>query len=160
MLTTITGRVPAALVSATTNLTHCAEGMATLGEPREYTKPATDAVDGHGISRRAHVRIAASLLQRSENVRFETWQNEMQQTDTVADEWSEKAKRRKTTGTGRMRTLKSVARKFSNGFQLGTYVDMSTNQETNTDNITDPKVHGDRRRHKAIYIACIRDIGV
>jgi hypothetical protein len=35
------------------------------------------------------------------------------------DNWSEKAKRRKTTGTGRMRTLKHVARKFANGFQTG-----------------------------------------
>ena len=34
--------------------------------------------------------------------------------------WGEKAKRRKTTGTGRMRTLKSVSRKFKNGFRVGT----------------------------------------
>ncbi|KAF5850840.1 hypothetical protein GGP41_010457 [Bipolaris sorokiniana] len=34
--------------------------------------------------------------------------------------WGEKAKRRKTTGTGRMRYLKTVNRKFSNGFQTGT----------------------------------------
>nr|AGN29663.1 60S ribosomal protein L37 [Acartia pacifica]AGN29664.1 60S ribosomal protein L37 [Acartia pacifica]ALS04263.1 60S ribosomal protein L37 [Acartia pacifica]ALS04265.1 60S ribosomal protein L37 [Acartia pacifica]ALS04266.1 60S ribosomal protein L37 [Acartia pacifica] len=34
--------------------------------------------------------------------------------------WSEKAKRRKTTGTGRMRHLKVVLRKFRNGFREGT----------------------------------------
>ncbi|CAD0029600.1 unnamed protein product, partial [Aureobasidium pullulans] len=34
--------------------------------------------------------------------------------------WGEKAKRRKTTGTGRMRSLKLVNRKFSNGFRTGT----------------------------------------
>ncbi|KAI9885654.1 MAG: 60S ribosomal protein L37 [Watsoniomyces obsoletus] len=34
--------------------------------------------------------------------------------------WSEKAKRRKTTGTGRMRHLKLVARRFKNGFRVGT----------------------------------------
>ncbi|RAQ51978.1 hypothetical protein AFGD_006576 [Aspergillus flavus] len=34
--------------------------------------------------------------------------------------WSEKAKRRKTTGTGRMRHLKEVHRRFKNGFQTGT----------------------------------------
>ncbi|KAI9879196.1 MAG: 60S ribosomal protein L37A [Pleopsidium flavum] len=34
--------------------------------------------------------------------------------------WSEKAKRRKTTGTGRMRTMKLISRKFKNGFQTGT----------------------------------------
>ncbi|KAI5295846.1 60S ribosomal protein L37A [Ascosphaera acerosa] len=33
--------------------------------------------------------------------------------------WSEKAQRRKTTGTGRMRYLKTVDRKFKNGFQTG-----------------------------------------
>ncbi|OJJ43463.1 hypothetical protein ASPZODRAFT_103491 [Penicilliopsis zonata CBS 506.65] len=34
--------------------------------------------------------------------------------------WGEKAKRRKTTGTGRMRHLKEVHRRFQNGFQIGT----------------------------------------
>ncbi|KAI0870228.1 hypothetical protein GGS24DRAFT_505011 [Hypoxylon argillaceum] len=33
--------------------------------------------------------------------------------------WSEKAKRRKTVGTGRMRYLKEVPRRFKNGFQTG-----------------------------------------
>lgn len=33
--------------------------------------------------------------------------------------WSEKGKRRKTTGTGRMRYLKDVSRRFKNGFQTG-----------------------------------------
>ncbi|KAK3702105.1 60S ribosomal protein L37B [Vermiconidia calcicola] len=34
--------------------------------------------------------------------------------------WGEKAKRRKTTGTGRMRSLKLIPRKARNGFQTGT----------------------------------------
>eukprot|EP00794_Sanderia_malayensis_P007877 gene7877-8727_t len=34
--------------------------------------------------------------------------------------WSMKAKRRRTTGTGRMRHLKLVDRKFKNGFREGT----------------------------------------
>merc|ERR1712098_81823 len=34
--------------------------------------------------------------------------------------WGAKAKRGKTTGSGRMRTLKGVPRKFKNGFQVGT----------------------------------------
>lgn len=33
--------------------------------------------------------------------------------------WSEKAKRRKTTGTGRMRTMKHMPRLFKNGFREG-----------------------------------------
>lgn len=35
-------------------------------------------------------------------------------------QWSEKARRRKTTGTGRMRHLKVVFRRFRNGFREGT----------------------------------------
>ncbi|KAK0539803.1 60S ribosomal protein L37B [Tilletia horrida] len=34
-------------------------------------------------------------------------------------EWSQKAKRRKTTGTGRMRHLKEVPRRAKNGFRTG-----------------------------------------
>ena len=33
--------------------------------------------------------------------------------------WSEKAKRRRTQGTGRMRYMKTIARKFKNGFREG-----------------------------------------
>ena len=36
------------------------------------------------------------------------------------DNWGMKAKRRKTTGTGRMRSMREVPRKFKNGFQTGT----------------------------------------
>lgn len=39
---------------------------------------------------------------------------------SFADNWSIKAKRRKTTGTGRMRFLKVVRRRFRNGFREGT----------------------------------------
>lgn len=46
--------------------------------------------------------------------------NERTNITTYADNWGEKAKRRKTTGTGRMRSLKLVPRKFKNGFRQGT----------------------------------------
>jgi hypothetical protein len=36
-----------------------------------------------------------------------------------ADNWSKKAMGRKTTGTGRMRTMKDLPRKFKNGFREG-----------------------------------------
>ncbi|KAK3555934.1 hypothetical protein QTP86_029756 [Hemibagrus guttatus] len=36
------------------------------------------------------------------------------------DNWSAKAKRRSTTGTGRMRHMKVVFRRFRNGFREGT----------------------------------------
>ena len=35
-------------------------------------------------------------------------------------EWSVKGKRRKTTGTGRMQYLKTMSRRFKNGFREGT----------------------------------------
>jgi len=37
-----------------------------------------------------------------------------------ADNWSVKAIGRKTTGTGRMRYLKTLPRRFKNGFREGT----------------------------------------
>ena len=36
------------------------------------------------------------------------------------DNWAKKAIRRRTTGTGRMRHLKHIARKAKNGFREGT----------------------------------------
>ena len=36
-----------------------------------------------------------------------------------ADNWSQKAIRRKTTGTGRMRYMKDLSRRFKNGFREG-----------------------------------------
>ncbi|KAG8236001.1 hypothetical protein J437_LFUL019054 [Ladona fulva] len=38
---------------------------------------------------------------------------------SLYDNWSVKAQRRKTTGTGRMRYLKIVRRRFRNGFREG-----------------------------------------
>lgn len=35
-------------------------------------------------------------------------------------EWGQKAKRRRTTGTGRLRYLKTLPRRFKNGFREGT----------------------------------------
>lgn len=40
--------------------------------------------------------------------------------NNLLDNWSVKAKRRKTTGTGRCRYLKVVRRRFRNGFREGT----------------------------------------
>lgn len=36
------------------------------------------------------------------------------------DNWAQKALRRRTQGTGRMKYLKTVTRKFKNGFREGT----------------------------------------
>ncbi|KAI0761810.1 ribosomal protein L37e-domain-containing protein [Trametes elegans] len=45
-------------------------------------------------------------------------------------EWGQKAKRRKTTGTGRMRYLKTVSRRFKNGFRENTHAVKRTKKTT------------------------------
>ncbi|MBW0489473.1 hypothetical protein O181_029188 [Austropuccinia psidii MF-1] len=45
---------------------------------------------------------------------------------TRSYEWGQKAKRRHTTGTGRMRYLKDVPRRFKNGFREGTVATRKT----------------------------------
>ncbi|THH32017.1 hypothetical protein EUX98_g2137 [Antrodiella citrinella] len=45
-------------------------------------------------------------------------------------EWGQKAKRRKTTGTGRMRYLKDVSRRFKNGFRENTVAKKRTVKST------------------------------
>ncbi|KAL6410368.1 putative ribosomal protein L37.e.A, cytosolic [Ilyonectria robusta] len=57
--------------------------------------------------------------QRPDDVRSDGPGPPTQHTDPSADNWSEKAKRRKTVGTGRTRYLKGVSRRFKNGFQTG-----------------------------------------
>jgi len=39
---------------------------------------------------------------------------------SLLDNWSTKAKRRRTTGTGRLSHLKTIHRRFKNGFRQGT----------------------------------------
>jgi large subunit ribosomal protein L37e len=46
-----------------------------------------------------------------------------------ADNWAEKALRRRTTGTGRMRHLKTMPRKFKNGFREGSVAKKQTKAE-------------------------------
>ncbi|XP_006462254.1 hypothetical protein AGABI2DRAFT_193492 [Agaricus bisporus var. bisporus H97] len=45
-------------------------------------------------------------------------------------EWGQKAKRRKTTGTGRMKYLKHVSRRFKNGFRENTVAKKRTPKAT------------------------------
>lgn len=50
-----------------------------------------------------------------------------------ADNWSEKAKRRRVTGTGRMRHLKLVHRRFRNGFREGTQAKIRMQRKTKSE---------------------------
>ncbi|OAL74914.1 hypothetical protein A7D00_0511 [Trichophyton violaceum] len=113
-------REPPASESATTSRTLCADGAAC--------DPST--------SRSTHALRAVTQLPRCANVCIPNWNHVSSSEDYVApgrhywrvftymayysaDNWSQKALRRRTTGTGRMRYLKSVDRKFKNGFQTG-----------------------------------------
>ena len=56
---------------------------------------------------------------RSSLEKLQTWRYLLFSTLFLLVNWSVKANRRKTTGTGRMRHLKKVYRRFRNGFQEG-----------------------------------------
>ncbi|KOB58052.1 Ribosomal protein L37, partial [Operophtera brumata] len=64
--------------------------------------PYVEGVVDHRTISRNHSVLSVDTLQRS-----------------CVHHWSVKAKRRKTTGTGRMRHLKIVRRRFRNGFKEG-----------------------------------------
>lgn len=49
------------------------------------------------------------------------------------DNWSVKAKRRHVTGTGRMRHLKLVHRRFRNGFREGTQAKIRMPKQTKSE---------------------------
>ena len=51
---------------------------------------------------------------------------------TRSYQWSDKARRRKTTGTGRMKHLKVVFRRFRNGFREGTVAKSRKSHRQNT----------------------------
>lgn len=63
--------------------------------------------------------LSSPPRQRPDDVRSDGPGPPTQHTDPSTDNWSEKAKRRKTVGTGRTRYLKGVSRRFKNGFQTG-----------------------------------------
>jgi hypothetical protein len=60
-----------------------------------------------------------SRLPNSEAPSLENIDQRYELTVAKSDNWGEKAKRRKTIGTGRMRYLKLLPRLFKNGFRTG-----------------------------------------
>ncbi|KAH9629043.1 hypothetical protein HF086_007528 [Spodoptera exigua] len=95
-------RVLRALVSVVTRHTPCAEGVA---DPRITSKNqnvhSVDTLQLSCVPVSTHILIPVKTSLKGFN------------------HWSVKAKRRKTTGTGRMRHLKIVRRRFRNGFKEG-----------------------------------------
>ena len=93
------------LVSATTRPTPCAGGVASAHTTsRRHSVLAVDTQP----PRFADVRLLPSLEWCSHRRTF-----------APADNWSRKALRRKTTGSGRCRYLKNMPRRAKNGFREG-----------------------------------------
>ncbi|PPS08585.1 hypothetical protein GOBAR_AA12065 [Gossypium barbadense] len=90
---------------------------------REGTRLILSAFDVDveaSISKRAVAVLVAILPAASENLNLdEGWQIKVFFFLDL-DNWSMKAIRRKTTGTGRMRYLRHVPRRFKTGFREGT----------------------------------------
>ena len=53
----------------------------------------------------------------------------------VSVNWSVKAKRRRTTGTGRMRHLRLVHRRYRNGFREGTQAKIRTPRQAKSEQV-------------------------
>lgn len=84
------------------------------------TPSADAAVTVPSTSRRRPALLALSLPPRCASVRSSDFTYDGVLTLFVLlDNWSKKAIRRKTTGTGRMRHLKELPRRFKNGFREG-----------------------------------------
>lgn len=95
-------------------------------DTRRHTLLAEDAARCPSTSRRRPALPAPILMLRPEDVSKLFFVIEMESrlliyeiSIRLLDEWSEKAKRRRTTGTGRMSYLKTIPRKFKNGFREG-----------------------------------------
>ncbi|TIB70962.1 hypothetical protein E3Q22_00648 [Wallemia mellicola] len=71
------------------------------------------SVKSHGLCRRCNKRSWHYQKQSCASCGFPL-------AKTRSFNWGAKAKRRTTTGTGRMRSLKYVSRRFKNGFREGT----------------------------------------
>ena len=65
-----------------------------------------------GINKKREIPLLVTLMLKREDVLFVNL--------PLLVNWSEKAKRRNTQGTGRMRYLKHVHRRHKNGFREGT----------------------------------------
>jgi hypothetical protein len=80
-------------------------------DTQRHTLFARDVVLDHSTTKKRLALNVDILLQRPVDV--------IKMELIVLDEWSEKGKRRKTTGTGRMAHLKTLSRRFKNGFREG-----------------------------------------
>ncbi|KAF5936169.1 hypothetical protein HYC85_027298 [Camellia sinensis] len=80
------------------------------------TRSASDVAAEAFISRRVDALLVPFPLLAKGHVYVSKEMTEAR----ILDNWSVKAIRRKTTGTGRMRYLRNVPRRFKSGFREGT----------------------------------------
>lgn len=89
------------------------------------TRCAVDVVDPRFTFRRRLVLLVVIHLRGSGSVSWYFWYHQVKHPWYIwwqlhlilSDNWSVKAKRRKTTGTGRVRHLRKVWKRFANGFR-------------------------------------------
>ncbi|CAG8464880.1 3192_t:CDS:2 [Ambispora leptoticha] len=86
----------------------------SVNATQRHTHYAVGVVDVHSTIKKKPAHSVDILLQKLE----------------VVYNWSEKGKRRKTTGTGRMRYLRHVPRRFKNGFREGTHAKPAASNST------------------------------
>lgn len=84
-----------------------------------HTLLAEDVARYHSTDRSTPALLADILLLRPEAVSNVDFIIDYFSYPTFLVEWGQKAKRRRTTGTGRMSYLKTVNRRFKNGFREG-----------------------------------------
>ena len=94
----------------------------SVRDTQRLTPLAADAVKSHSTSRRPCVRLVDTPVQKFALVRTHKTLHHISVLTNVicSDNWAQKAIRRRTTGTGRMRHLKDMPRRAKNGFREGT----------------------------------------
>lgn len=99
--------------------------VSVKGTPK-LTRHADDVVKFLSTSRRVLAPLVDTRMRKSRAVSlslilpsFYFWFLSDITKHSLTVEWGQKAKRRRTTGTGRMRYLKDLPRRFKNGFREG-----------------------------------------
>lgn len=80
------------------------------------------AVTTFSLARSAALTISSS----SSTPTTSPFRSKTKKTKNKTDNWANKAIRRKTTGTGRMRHLKDLPRRAKNGFREGSQAEKKT----------------------------------
>lgn len=119
MLFTLSFRRRVLLVSGKGTIRHTRCVLGVTGEPITF--------------RRNDVLVVPTRLPAEGDVSTGSVWTQLCDVGVIVDNWSVKAKRRRVTGTGRMRHLKLVHRRFRNGFREGTEAKIRLPKQTKSD---------------------------